>query len=394
MANNLDAFNPIFYAQEGLIAVMKALGLAGRVTRSYDDTRTAREKGDTINVRVPSAFVARDAPSTPQDIDTTHIDIKLDQHKEVKIRLTDKELAYTNQQIIAEHIMPAGYALADQIDQDLASLVDDVPWYSDWTSTATVADVTAFRAAMFKRKVPFGNPEAVHCMLDGAVSGELLALNAFATSQGAGDQGVATQLSGFLGRRYNINFFENQNAPVRTSATVADVAGAINNAAGYAAASTSIAVNGLSANAALKKGDIVVVTGHTQQYVLTADVTADGSGAATLAIFGSPFVAKGGLEAFTANSTVVTIVLAGGSGATKINSLAFHQGAFALGFARLPDFYNGQGVQVFSVLDPVTRLSLRARTFVDGNNSAYYVVLDTLYGKKTLDGNKAQRIRD
>jgi hypothetical protein len=394
MGNNLDAFNPIFYAQEGLIALMKALGLAGRVTRGYDDQNTSRSKGDTINIRVPSVFVAQDAPSTAQDIDTTHIDIKLDQHKEVKFKLTDKELTYTNQQIIDEHIVPAAYALADKVDQGLADLVDDVPWYSDWTSTATVADVTAFRAAMFRRKVQFNNPNNVHCMLDGAVSGELLALNAFATSQGAGDQGVATQLSGYLGRRYNINFFENQNAPVRTSATVADLAGAINNAAGYAMGATSIAINGVSANAAFKKGDIVVVTGHTQQYSIQADATADGTGAVTLSIFGSPFVAKGGLEAFTANSTVVTIVLAGGSGATKINSLAFHQGAFALGFAKLPDFYDGQGVRVFSVLDPVTRLALRARTWVDGNNSTFYIAFDTLYGKKTLDGNKAQRIRD
>lgn len=395
MAQNLDAYNPIFYAQEGLIMLMKVLGLAGRFTRSYDDQQTSRQRGQTINVRVPSAFVAKDAPSAAQDLDTTHIDIKLDFHKEVKFRVTDKELSYTNQQIIAEHINPAAYALADQIDQDCANVVDDVPWYTDWTSPAAIADITAFRASLFNRKVPFNNPELLHTMVSGTIGGELLAQQAFAQYQGAGEQGVLTQMTGTLGRRYGFNFFENQNTPSRTSPTTADLVGAINNAAGYAAAATAIAVNGLSANADIRKGDIVLVTGHTQQYVVTANTLADGTGAiASLPIFGSPFVAKGGLEAFTANSVVVTIVPSGGSGTTKVQNLAFHQGAFALGFAKLPDFFDGQGVRVFSVLDPVTKLALRARTWADGNNSAFFVALDALYGVKTLDSNKAHRIRD
>ena len=58
MGNTLSAFNPIFYAQEGLIALHKRLGMAGRVFRGYDDAQTAREKGDTITIKVPSSFVA------------------------------------------------------------------------------------------------------------------------------------------------------------------------------------------------------------------------------------------------------------------------------------------------------------------------------------------------
>lgn len=396
MANTIStAHNPIFYAQEGLIALHKRLGLAARVFRGYDDTATSREKGETISIKVPSDFTAQDAPSTAQDLATTKIDMKLDQWKEVKFALTDKELSYTSRQIVDEHIVPATYALADKIDSSLAALVDDVPWYSDWAAPAALTDITnGFRKGLFGNKVDFSNPEKLHAMVSGTIEGELLSLSAFSQHQGAGDAGVAAQMSGYIGRRFGFNFFANQNAPSRTSATVADLAGAINNGAGYAKGIKSIAVDGFTISAALKKGDIVKVTGHTQQYVLTADVTLDGAGAGTLAIFGSPFVAEGGLESAVLDNAVVDIVLAGGSGATKENSLAFHEGFAALAMAKLPDFYDGEGVRVFSVLDPVTRLGLRARTWVDANNSKYYVAFDTLFGAKTLDGNKAWRMRD
>jgi hypothetical protein len=159
-------------------------------------------------------------------------------------------------------------------------------------------------------------------------------------------------------------------------------------------------VNGFTAAAAFKAGDPVVITGHTQQYVLTADATMDGTGAGTI-VFDSfnPFVGKaadgtgGGLESAVVNAQVVTITLSGGSGTTKTQALAFHEGFLALGMAKLPDFYDGQGVSVFSVLDPVTRIGLRARTWVDANNSKYYIAFDCLYGIKTLNSSRAVRVR-
>jgi hypothetical protein len=396
MANTLSAFNPIFYAQEGLIALEKALGMAGRVFRGYDDVQTSRNKGDTITITVPGSFVAEDAPSTAQDIVASSLDVKLDQWKEVKFALTDKELSYTSQLIIEKHIRPAAYALADKIDSTLVALVDDVPWISDWSAPAAVTDITTgFHSGMFDNKVDFSDPSKLHCMVSGTIQGELLGLSAFSQWQGAGPAGAETQMRGTIGTRYGFEFFANQNVPSRTSATVADLAGAINKAAGYAKGIKSIDVDGFTISAALKKGDVVVITGHTQRYVLTADVTLDGSGTGTLAIFGSPFVAQGGLEAAVADNVVVTITLAGGSGATKVQTLAFHQGFAALGMAKLPDFFDGEGVKVFATpIDTGSGLSVRARTWSDANNSKYYVALDCLFGVKTLDGNKAWRMRD
>lgn len=395
MPNVLDKYNPIFYAQEAQTALEKALGLAARVYRGYDDAQTSRQYGDTISIRVPGSFVAQAAPSSAQDVATSSLDLKLDQHQEVKFSLTDKELAYTSQRIIDEHIRPAAYALADKIDQSLAALYKDVPFYADFTAPAAVSDITNARRILFENKVPLDDPSMLHFMTSGTIEAELLNLAAFTQNQGGGDAAVASQMRGYLGTRYGFNFFANQNTPSATSATVADLAGAINNGAGYAAGIKSIVVDGFSASAALKAGDIVVITGHTQQYVLTADVTLDGTGAGTLAIYGSPNVQGGGLEAAVVDNQVVTVVLSGTSGGTRVQNLAFHRNAFALGMARLPDFFDGQGVRVFSLpIDPASGLSVRARTWSDPNNSKFFVALDCLFGVKTIDGNKAVRVRD
>jgi hypothetical protein len=395
MPNTLSAYDPIFYAQEALIALEKALGLAGRVFRGYDDAETSREAGSTIDIRVPGAFTAQSAPSSAQNITASKVSVTLDQWKEVKFTLTDKELAYTNQRIIDEHIRPAAYALADNIDQALAALYKDVPWITDWASPAAVADVTAARQRLFDNKVTLTDEALMHFMVSGTIEKELLDLAAFSQWQGAGQAGAETQMRGYLGKRYGLNFFANQNTPSHTSATVADLAGAIDNVAGYAAGIKTIHVDGLTISAVLAVGDVVTITGHTQRYVITAVPTIDGAGEGDISIYGSPNVQGGGLESAVVDDQVVTITLSGGSGATKTQTMAFHRNAFALAMAKLPDFMDGQGVKVFSTpVDPNSRLAVRARTWADPGNSAFYVALDVLYGVKTLDGNKAVRVRD
>lgn len=395
MANTLSSYNPIFYAQEAQTALEKALGMAGRVYRGYDDANTSRTRGQVIDITVPGSFTAQDAPSTAQDITASNLQISLDYHKEVKFALTDKELTYSSERIINDHIRPAAYALADKIDQELCALYKRVPWYFDWSAPAVVGDITSARKILFDNKVPLDDEANLHFMVSGAIEKELLDITAFTQNQGSGDAGIQAQLRGFIGRRYGLGFFANQNAPSITSATVADLAGAVNNGAGYAAGIKTINIDGLSASAALVAGDIMIVTGHTQQYVLTADSTLDGTGAGSVTFEGSPNVSQGGLEAAVVDNQVVTIVKAGGSGATKVNSIAFHTNAFALAMAKLPDFYDGQGVRVFATpVDPTSRLSVRARTWVDPNNSKFYVALDALFGVKCLDGNKAVRGRD
>lgn len=380
MSNELGIYNPIFYAQEALQHLEKALGMAGRVHRGFEEERNTRNVGETISIRRPSTFTAQDAPSTAQDLDVETVDINLGRWKEVKFSLTDKEQAYSEDRIIADHIRPAAYALADDIDLALCDLYKDVPWYHDQAGAqAVITDLVRSRQVMFDNGVPLNDPSMMHFMLDGTAEADLLALETFHSAEKDANGG-ATQLRGQIGTRFGLNFFANQNVRNHVSGGMTDKVGATTSV--IAAKATSIPINGIDASGEIKAGDIVEVAGITQKFVVTADVTAS-SGAATLSV--SPRVPAGGIG----SGVVVTIVQS-----DKSENMAFHRNAFALAMAKLPDSAQRlPGVLVQSVQDPITGLALRARVYYEGDESALRVALDVLYGVKTLDGNMAMRMR-
>lgn len=385
VTNTLGYFVPEFYAQEALIHLEKALGMANAIYMGYDIERRSFGKGDKINIKSPSTFTTEDAPGSSQDINTKQVQLTLDKWREVRFELTDKELAESEKTIIEEHIRPAAYALADYIDQQLVGLYVDVPWFYTLNGTpgSVVTDVTGPRKILFDNAVPLKDTEKMFYMVDGNMEAGLLGNAAFGQWQGAGQEGVQTQVSGAMGMRYGLNFFANQNVPTHTGGTCADATGAIDSeGTGYAKGATTIHIDGVTAGGDWAVGDTFVIAGNSQRYAVTTAVTfTGGEGDVT---FTPP------LAAAAAEDAIVT-----GDVSSGVQNLAFHRNAFAIAFGQLPfELPNELGAKVFSVQDPVTNLALRSRLYYDGDNSKVVVVLDVLFGVKTLDGNLACRAVD
>ena len=384
MGNLLGYFVPEFYAQEALIHLEKALGMANAVYMGYDAERRTFGKGNKINIKSPSTFTTASAPGSSQDLDTKQVQLTLDNWREVRFELTDKELALSEKTIIEDHIRPAAYALADYIDQQLVQLYLDVPWFYDLNASpgSVVTDVTLPRKVLFDNSVPLKDVANMHYMVDGTMEAGLLGNSAFGQWQGAGAEGVRTQVSGAMGQRFGLNFFANQNVPTHTGGVCADAVGAIDNGAGYAKGVSLIHIDELTVGGTWVTGDTFVIAGNTQRYAVAADVTfAGGEGDVT---FTPP------LAADVADGAVVTGSILGGA-----QNLVFHKNAFAMAFGQLPyELPNDLGAKVFSVQDPVTNLSLRSRLYYDGDASKVVVVLDVLFGIKTLDGTLACRAVD
>src|SRR5689334_8958649 len=95
MSNILGNWNPIFYAQEALLALENSLGMAARVHRGYEKERSVKNQGQTISIEKPPVFTSQAAPSAAQDIEVGTVDINLSEWEEVKVALTDQQLAYT-----------------------------------------------------------------------------------------------------------------------------------------------------------------------------------------------------------------------------------------------------------------------------------------------------------
>ena len=380
MANVLSVYDPIWYAQEAMLALENALGMANRVHRGYD--RTPQDIGSTIQIRVPSTFTTQNAPSSAQDVKASYIPIVLDQWKEVKFKLTDKELTHTGNRIITEHIRPAAYAIADTIDAVLAAQYYLCPWEQATSAPITVANITAARAIMFGNKVPMKDPNNLWAMVDGTAESELLALSAFAQYQGAGAAGVSAQIEGELGRRYGYGFFANQNVQTHTAGALTIGTQLQLNANVLAdAESTVFKDSGGSLSGTVKAGDTFVIAGHSQRYTVTADATA---AANVVAIAFSPPAATG----YTASDNVTATQDSGPQ------NLFFHRNWLALAMAPLSEMGGELGAKVATVSDPVTGLSLRSRLYYVGNSSEVHVAIDVLYGYKVLDGNRAVRFVD
>lgn len=375
MPNVLGAYDPIFYAQEALLLLEKSLGMASRIHRGFD--RTPQQRGSVITIRKPSTFVVQSAPGTDQSVQTEQVSVVLDQWKEVKFALSDKELTYTGEQIINEHIRPAAYALADYIDQALFGLYKDIPWFCGAAAATPneVADITAARKMLFNNKVPLNDPTALHLVVDGAAEAEFLALQAFSQYQGAGDDGARTQFTGSLGRKFGFEISANQNVPTHTKGTASTTACTLTGNHDRFATSISIAAGTLTGT--LVPGDTLVIAGNTQRYAVTNLNTASGNAMTSVNIT-PPLV-----QDYTGTS-VVTLTLQDG-----VRNLAFHRNAFALAVAPLSDLGDGIGARIATVQDPLTGLALRARLWYAGDTSSVKVALDILFGLKTLDPNLA-----
>lgn len=379
MPNQLGNYNETFFAQEALIQLENVLGMASRVHRDYDNA--PQGKGDTIQIRRPSTFVAEDAPSTAQDLNTGQVSITLDQWKEVKFKLTDKDLSLTNERIIADHIRPAAVALADKIDTTLAGLYIDVPWVSPMTATPVLGDLSKIRRIQFENGVPL-NRGLMHFMIDGAT--EVAFLDALAASGQQRDTQNPALRAASLGELFGYEVWANQNTPLHTSGVAADAIGAVDFGSGttavYAAGVSTIHIDGITSGATLLEGDTFVFAGHSQRYVLTEDAD-ETTGDADIT-FAPPLVQA------VDEDEVVTFTI---TGAAKAQNLAFHRNAFALAMAPLSSMGNELGARIASVTDPKTGLSLRSRVYYQGNDSEVHVALDCLYGVKTLDRNLAVR---
>jgi hypothetical protein len=382
MANTLAAYDPIFYAQEALIQLEKALGMAGRVHRGYE--KSPQEPGSVITIRKPSTFTAQAAPGSDQDITAEDTSITLDQWFEVKFALTDQELTWTGERIVEEHIRPAAYALADKVDLDLASQYAYIPWFNDEVGAgADVKDIVDTRKVAFDNAVPLDDMERMHMMVDGAKEAEFLTLNIFHNAATAGSMAAGPLMRGTLGNRFGIEFFANQNTPSHTKGTCDTTALLLDGGGSpVAKGTTSINLDAASVTGTLVEGDTFVMAGDTQRY----------------SVIGGPYTASG--NAFTAVSIFPALVIqyADDAAATMTlndhtSNLLFHRNAVALATAPLSEMGNEVGARMASIADPKTRLSLRSRIWYDGDTSKVKVGLDILYGFKTLDANLGVRLR-
>ncbi|MEL7168185.1 MAG: hypothetical protein AAGN64_02420 [Bacteroidota bacterium] len=388
MANSLGGYSLIQFAQEAIENLESQLGIAGRIHRGYD--KEPQEKGDVIQISKPGTFTAQDAPSPAQDVDTSKVNIRLTEWKDVVFKMTDKELDASMETIVENHIRPATYALALYADQVLAAYFKRFPWRYSMTADqlenilgpqeilaqngVPVDDgMVHFGASNRQYKQFLGQP----WMYGGDVRGNTSTLTT----------GVAQDTFGMKIHRVGAGVVQTHTSGTVVSAGN-DFEGALNGAAAKGA--TNINIDGLSGAETLASGDSFVIAGHTQRYTVTAAILLAGGAAANVSIYPA-------LATDYADDSLVTFEdgsQAANHADRNEQNLVYHRHAMALATAALQGERStqqarSQGIEVETITDPDTQLALRAMQWYEAKEKSYYVSLDILFGYEILDPNKA-----
>lgn len=379
MANNLSlAYDPIFYAQEAISAVESAMGMAARMYRGFDEEKKSATPGTTVRVRKPSTFTVQDGGTgTTQDVNTDYMDIVVNKWKEVKFKLTDKELSLAPSFLISDHIRPAAYALAKYVNTQACLLANDIPWQVDLGATTSAQDIILPRSVIRQNTGDLLDREMLHYGIDDVLESNFLDTDIFKNASTTGQGNNQALFNGSLGIRYGVETFVDQTLPMHIGGTAlagADQVGALT--AEALKDSTTVALGSFAGVETLAKGDSFVIAGNTQRYVITGDVTFT-AGAATANVF--PKL----VQTYPAAS-VVTFDAATTNAKKYSTNLMFHKNAFALAFAPLSEVGDGLGARMATITDPKTNISIRSRIAYDDKYASVVVTLDILFGMKTV----------
>src|SRR6266576_948700 len=153
------AYNPYFYAQEGLRVLYKRLGMALAVKRDLAAGKGSGT-GDTVQVRRAQTFTAANMPiavGSFADVNPQYDNLLIGSWMGQGFKLTDKEKTLTPEVFIRDHLAPVANSIADQIDQNLAGLALECPWQVVGDGTNPYKDFPAGRKVLLDNKAPIVN---------------------------------------------------------------------------------------------------------------------------------------------------------------------------------------------------------------------------------------------
>ena len=357
---------------------------------NFDYSAQAAERGDTIDVPIPTAVAAIEvSPSVtkPSTGDISLVDkkvsISLDQwYQNTPIHLSDKELVEIDRN---KHFLPMQFSEAIRGIANVVNASIFAKYLGIWGAIGTAgttpfSDVTSATNARKLLNKQLCYRDSRRGVLDADAEAAALALSQFSDAEKIGSSGVKIQ--GEIGRKYGIDWFYDDAVPSHTAGTVGGTSGDPTKVtAEEAVGQTTINIDvGVTNGCALKEGDIITFGTDTQQYVLTADATI--SAAATGDIIVAPPLKTIVLINAEVNEAISDHVV----------NLAFHRDAFA--FATRPLISETIGLslgsQIMSMQDPVSGLVLRLE--VSRQHKRVTWEFDILWGAKLVRPELACRL--
>ena len=293
-ASSNTLITPTIIAKEALMQLKNNLVMGELVFRDY--TKEFVKVGSTISIRKPVKFKASTGASrVSSDVIEGTVPLAIDTQKHVSWDFVSSDLTLTIENYSERYIKPAMIELAQQVETSLMGLYKTVPGWvgTAGTTPSTFLAVGAARQYLMEHAAPMGEP------LAGVINpAAALQIANDLKSQFQPEKQLRAMERVRVGKYAGLDLYEAQSI---VNHTVGPLGGTplINGANQQGRSLTTRGwTPGLSG--ALKAGDFIGIAGQTKVYMVTADVTADAFGLATVPI-------EPGLLAVPADGAVMTL---------------------------------------------------------------------------------------
>lgn len=390
---------------ESLMVLENNLTFAKGVTRNYDDQFgiDGAKIGDTLNIRKPARYLGRTGTAMAiEDHTETSVPLVLNTQFGVDVSFSSKDLTLSIDEFSDRVTKPAMATIANKVDADgLLLAYQSVANAVGTPGTVPTALKTYLQAGakMDYEACPRDgsrslviDPNAQVEIVD-ALKGLFQSSSEIKSQYEEGNMGLAGGFKWSMDQ----NIYTHTVGPLGGTPLVNGVP---------ATGATSIVTDGWTAAAAprLKKGDIFTIAnvyavnpqsrqsvGQLRQFVVTADVSSDVAGNATVGI--SPAIVSTGafqnVNALPADNAAITVL--GAANAISPAHLAYHKDAFVLGSA---DLFLPKGVDMASrASSKKVGLSIRMIRQYTISSDLIPCRFDVLYGYKAVYPELACRIQ-
>jgi hypothetical protein len=408
MADTL--LSPTEITREATLILHQESQFIRSINREWDDqfgeegASVRGKKGPTLKIRRPVQVTVRTGNAwSNQDIGEYSQDLTVSTIKGVDWDFLDVDLVLTIDDFAERYLKPAMSRLAAEMEYDALSMYQSV-WNQVGTIGTTPAALSVFTDAgkrLNKSLAPRSqrtaliNPDAEGSMVD-ALKG---LFHSSSQVEKQYEDGVLGRIAGFDFRMSSLI----RNHTVGPLGGTPLVNGASQGISSGWAATTSLITDGWTAAAAsrLKKGDIFTIDGvnevhhetkqtlgTAQKFVVTADVSSDGSGNLTAVI--SPAIITGGayqtVTGSPADNAAITVV--GTANAVYPVNLTYHKDAFTFVSTNL---MVPKGMDMAS-RSRIENMSLRFLRGFDIQENRRICRFDTLYGYLAVKSELATRV--
>jgi hypothetical protein len=356
MGNTL--LTPQIIANEALMVLESQLTMANLVHRDYSSEYV--QVGDTITVRKPAKFVAKNFTGTTssQDVTEGSVPVVMDRFRDVTVKVTSKEMSLDIKNFSDQIVTPAISAIAQAVDIDLLAVgVSKAAKTATVSGTPAITDIAGVGKALDISKAPRDNRRLI---LPPSILYKYNTLDNFAKQAYAGDSQALRNAE--VGRVYTCDTFMSQNCPENASATAGTVASY--KVVGTANATQFTVSDGSAATGTIKTGDQLIVNGYL--YTVTEDLTLS-SGAGTLKV-------DQNIPATISEAVAVKVI-------NKAHALGFHRNGLALVTRQLELPMGATNAYIASA----NGLAVRVVMDYDTTTKTDTISFDIIYGIKELD---------